>query len=371
MDLGILFSEVLSVTAGVFTTSRIKSAPVLLCQERLAAGKAVAIVANSGCANAYTGDKGLQDAEAMAKRAAACMGCKPEEVLVASTGVTGKTLPMNLIRPGISQVVLTIEGGHDMARAIMTTDTRPKEVGVSVRFGDVSFTVGGIAKGAGMIHPNMATMFGFLTTDAAVGLEFLRGAIRRAADVTFNMISVDGDMSPSDTVVIMANGLAKNKVITDVDSPLAEVFERALTQACLFLAKSIARDGEGATRLIEATVEGAATESDARLAARSIVSSSLVKTAIYGGDPNWGRIVAAVGRSGADVKESKIDVEIGQVKVLKSGYPLDFNEADVIAVFRESEVPIKVNLNLGAESATAWGCDLTPEYVKINSEYMT
>ena len=214
-------------------------------------------------------------------------------------------------------------------------------------------------------------MFAFLTTDAKVGVEFLRGAIRRAADLTFNMISVDGDMSPSDTVTIMANGLAKNEAITAEDNPLAEVFELALTQVCLYLAKSIARDGEGATRLIEATVEGAASESDARLAARAIVGSSLVKTAVYGGDPNWGRIVAAVGRSGADVAESKIDVEIGQVKVLKGGLPLDFNEADVIAVFRESEVPIKVNLNLGEESATAWGCDLTPEYVKINSEYMT
>lgn len=371
LDLGLLFSEVQSVAAGVFTTARIKAAAVVLCQERLAAGKAVAILVNSGCANAYTGEQGLLDAKAMAKRAAACMGCKPEEVLVASTGVTGKPLPMNLIRPGINQVVLTIAGGHDMARAIMTTDTRPKEVAAAVRFGDVSFTIGGIAKGAGMIHPNMATMFAFLTTDAKVGLEFLQGAIRRAADVTFNMISVDGDMSPSDTVVILANGLAKNNVITGEDSPLADVFELALTQVCLYLAKSIARDGEGATRLIEATVAGAATESDARLAARAIVGSSLVKTAVYGGDPNWGRIVAAVGRSGADVKESNIDVEIGPVQVLKGGRPLDYNEADVVAVFRESEVPIKVNLNLGEESATAWGCDLTPEYVKINSEYMT
>jgi len=371
LDLGLLYCEVPCVTAGLFTTSRIKSAPVLLCQERLVAGKAVAIVANSGCANAFTGEKGLLDAKAMAKRVATCIACKPDEVLVASTGVTGKHLPMNLIRPGIIQLTLTVSGGHDLARAIMTTDTRPKEVAVAVRFGAVSFTIGGIAKGSGMIHPNMATMFGFLTTDAKVGLEYLRGAIRRAADVTFNMISVDGDMSPSDTVIIMANGLAKNEVITDEDSPLAEVFELALTQVCLYLAKSIARDGEGATRLIEATVEGALTVSDARLAARSIVGSSLVKTAVYGGDPNWGRIVAAVGGSGAEVKEANIDVEIGQVKVLKSGRSLVFNEADVIAVFRESEVPIKVNLNLGEESATAWGCDLTPEYVKINSEYMT
>ena len=370
LDLAILYSEVPAVAAGVFTTARIKAAAVTLCQERLASGRASAIIANSGCANAYTGEQGIIDAKGMAKRAAACMGVKQEEILVASTGVTGKPLPMHLIRPGINMVTLTRHGGHDMARAIMTTDTRPKEVAAAVHYGDVRFTIGGIAKGAGMIHPNMATMFGFISTDAAVELEFLRGCLKRAADVTFNMISVDGDMSPSDTVIVMANGLAKNKVITD-GSPLAEVFELALTQICLVLAKSIARDGEGATRLIEATVEGAASESDARLAARAIVSSSLVKTAVYGGDPNWGRIVAAVGRSGAEVQESKIDLEIGNVKVLKDGRPLDYNEADVIAVFRESEVPLKVFLNLGMETATAWGCDLTPEYVKINSEYMT
>lgn len=370
LDLGVLYSEVPSTAAGVFTTARIKAAAVVLCQERLVKGNVVAIVVNSGCANAFTGEQGLLDARSVSRRLAACIGCREEEILVASTGVTGKPLPMNLVRPGLSMVVLSRGGGHDLAKAIMTTDTRPKEVAAVVTHGDTRFTIGGIAKGAGMIHPNMATMFGFITTDAAVELEFLRGVIRRAADVTFNMISVDGDMSPSDTVIVMANGLAKNKVINE-DSPLAEVFELALTQICLFLAKSIARDGEGATRLIEAFVEGAASEPDARLAARSIVSSSLVKTAVYGGDPNWGRIVAAVGRSGSDVQESKMDVDIGPVKVLRAGRPLDFYEADVIAALKESEVLIRVNLNMGTESATAWGCDLTPEYVKINSEYMT
>lgn len=370
LDLGILFSEVPCVAAGVLTTSRIKSAPVLLCQERLSNGRAVAIVANSGCANAYTGEQGITDAAEMAASAAFALGCNPEGVFVASTGVTGQPLPIDLIKAGIRQVALSTEGGHELARAIMTTDTVPKETAVIVRAGGEEFTIGGIAKGSGMIHPDMATMFGFLTTDAAVELAFLRSALRRVADVSFNMISVDGDTSPSDTVLLMANGLAKNKPIS-ADSPLAEVFERALTRVCLYLAKAIARDGEGATRLIEVTVRGAASVSDARLAARTIVGSSLVKTAVYGGDPNWGRIIAALARSGAELVESKIGLDIGKVKVLRDGRPLSFREADVIGVFKDSEVPVRVDLNLGTASATAWGCDLTPEYVKINSQYMT
>ena len=370
LDLGILFSEVPCTTAGVMTTSQIKSAPVILCQERLAGGRAVAIVANSGCANAYTGEPGLANAREMAALTALALGSDPEDVFVASTGVTGQPLPINLIRVGIRQVALSTEGGHELARAIMTTDTVPKETAVIVHSNDNKFVIGGIAKGAGMIHPNLATMLGFLTTDAAVELAFLRSALRRAVDISFNMISVDGDTSPSDTVLLMANGLAKNKAISS-DDPLADIFERALSQACIYLAKAIARDGEGATRLIEVTVHGVTTVTEARLAARTIVNSSLVKTAVYGGDPNWGRIVAALGQSGAEVVESKIDLNIGKVKVLKNGRPLAFREADVIQVFKESEVPIRVNLNLGTASATAWGCDLTPEYVTINSQYMT
>ncbi len=370
LDLGILFSEVPCVAVGVLTTSRIRSAPVVLCQERLARGRAVAIVANSGCANAYTGEQGLADAREMAALAALALGCDAEDVFIASTGVTGQPLPMAQIRAGIRQIALSPEGGHDLARAIMTTDTVPKETAVIARAGDNKFTIGGIAKGAGMIHPNMATMLGFLTTDAAVELAFLRSALRRAVDVSFNMISVDGDTSPSDTVLLMANGLAKNKAITK-DSPLADTFEQALTQVCIYLAKAIAGDGEGSTRLIEVTVDGATTLTEARLAARTIVGSSLVKTAVYGGDPNWGRIIAALGRSGVEVVESKIDLNIGKVKVLKDGRPLAFREADVIRVFKRREVPISVRLNLGSASATAWGCDLTPDYVKINSQYMT
>ena len=370
LDLGILFSEAPCVTAGLFTNSRIKSAPVVLCQERLQEGRALAIIVNSGCANAYTGEQGLADAAEMATLAAEGIGVAPEDILVASTGVTGQPLPMELIRAGVTQVVLSADGGHELARAIMTTDTVPKETAVAVRAGDSEFTIGGVAKGSGMIHPNLATMFCFLTTDAAVELDFLRSALRQAVDVSFNMISVDGDTSPSDMVLIMANGLAGNEPIS-TDSPQADTFQQALDQICIYLAKAIARDGEGATKLIEVTVNGAISVTEARLVARTIVSSSLVKAAVHGADPNWGRIIAAVGRSGVEVVESKIDLYLGNVSVLKGGRPLPFSEPSVVRVLKQSEVPIRLHLNLGTASATAWGCDLSEEYVKINSEYMT
>tara|TARA_B100002003_G_scaffold45136_1_gene40491 strand:- start:860 stop:2080 length:1221 start_codon:yes stop_codon:yes gene_type:complete len=370
LDLGILFSEVSCVTAGVLTTSQIKSAPVMLCQERLVRDTAVAIVANSGCSNVYTGEPGLTDAREMTALTATALGSDPEDILIASTGVTGQRLPIDMIKDGIRQIALSTEGGHELAKAIMTTDTRPKETAVIVRAGDDKFTIGGIAKGSGMIHPNMATMLSFLTTDAAVEPVFLRSALHQAADVSFNMISVDGDTSPSDTVLLLANGLAKNKTIS-ADSPLAQIFEQALTQVCLYLAKTIASDGEGATQLIEATVHGATTMNDARLAAKAIITSSLVKTEVHGKNLSWGRIIAALGRSGAAVVESKIDIAIGKIKVVKAGRPLIFRKADILQVFESKEVPIRVNLNLGTASATAWGCDLTSEYININSQYRT
>lgn len=370
LDLGILFSQTPCVTAGLFTTSRIKAAAVTLSQRRLKAGKALAVVANAGCANAYTGQQGLDDAEKMAAMAARGLGISADDVLVASTGVTGHLLPMEKIEAGLANVVLSADGGHDLARAIMTTDTVPKEAALVVSSGDTKFTIGGIAKGSGMIHPNMATMFCFLTTDAAVELNFLRAALRKSVELSFNMISVDGDTSPSDTVLLMANGQAGNGTITS-GSPQAAVFQQALDLICVHIAKAMARDGEGATRLIEATVSGAASLAEARLAARKIIGSSLVKTAVNGGDPNWGRIVAAVANSGAEVTESKIDISIGKVAVLKGGKPLDFNEDSVIRALKQDEVPISVHLNLGAGSATAWGCDLSEEYVRINGQYMT
>lgn len=370
LDLGILFSEVPCVIAGLLTTNRIQSAHISLCRERFQRGQAVALVANSGCANACTGEQGLADAAEMAALTAAAIGAEPEDVLVASTGTTGQPLPMKLIRAGINQIVLSRDGGHELARAIMTTDTVPKETAVAVRASSSEFTIGGVAKGSGMIHPNMATMFCFLTTDAAVELEFLRTALRQAVDISLNMISVDGDTSPSDTVLIMANGLAGNEPITR-GSPQAATFQQALEQICIYLAKALARDGEGATRLIEVTVNGALTIADARLAVRTIVRSPLVKTAVHGADPNWGRIIVAAGYSGVEVIESKIDLDIGDISLLKRGKPVPYDAQSVVRVFEQSEVLIRLNLNLGTASATAWGCDLSEEYVTINSQYMT
>lgn len=369
LDLGILFSERPCVAAGMFTTNKVKSAPVLLDQRRLQRGRIVALIANSGCANASTGEQGMADAEEMTALAAKAIGAEPDEVLVFSTGVIGKNLPMPRIREAVKDIVLSPEGGHALARAIMTTDTVPKEVAFAVRVGS-GFTIGGIAKGSGMIHPNMATMFCFITTDAAVEPDFLKTALKHAVDASFNLVTVDGDTSPSDSVLVMANGIAGNAPI-QAGTAEARVFSRALDAVCIRLAKEIARDGEGATKLIEVTVEGARTTRDARLAARTVVGSSLVKTAVHGADPNWGRILAAVGRSGARMDEMATDVIIGDVFVLKAGRPQDYDENDVIRVFQQKEVPIRVRLNLGRRSATAWGCDLSKEYVTINSQYMT
>jgi len=370
LDLGILFSEIPCVATALLTTNKIKSAHITLCQERLQKGKMVALIANSGCANACTGEQGLADAAQMAAVTANSLGVLPEDVLMASTGVVGQPLPMKLIEDGIGRIALSSEGGHELARAIMTTDNVPKEAAVKARIGESEIIIGGVAKGSGMIHPNLATMFCFLTTDAAVELDFLKSALRKAVDVSFNMVSVDMDTSPSDMVLLMANGMAGNEPISE-GSQQAETFQQALDQACIYLAKAIARDGEGATKLIEVIVDGALNVAEARLAARTIVSSPLVKTAVHGADPNWGRIIVALGRSGAEVEEAKVNLDIGEVSILKEGHPLPYNESDVIRVFEQSEVPINVHLNLGTASATAWGCDLSEEYVMINSQYMT
>ncbi len=370
LDLGILFSEEPCVATGLFTSNKIRSAPVVLSQERLKNGRAVAVVINSGCANASTGQQGLTDAAQMTALTAKAIGAEPEDILVASTGVIGQPLPMQSIEAGINQITLSGDGGHQLAEAIMTTDTCPKEIAIAVKTDDIEFTIGGVAKGSGMIHPDLATMLCFLTTDAAVDLDFLKSALQQAADVSFNMISVDGDTSPSDTVLLMANGRAKNKPIAP-GNEYAAIFQQALDRVCIHLAKSIARDGEGATKLIEVTVSGAVNTAEARLAARIVVSSPLVKSAVYGNDPNWGRVLAAVGRSGAEVTESKIDLSIGDIPVVKEGTPLPFKKQDVVQVLKKGEVPITVNLNLGTASATAWGCDLSEEYVTINSQYTT
>jgi glutamate N-acetyltransferase/amino-acid N-acetyltransferase len=365
LDLAVLCSEKPCVTAGVFTTTAIKSAPVILSQKHLKNSSAQAVVVNSGCANACTGDSGMADALDMAKSVAGKLGLSTDDVLVASTGVIGVALPMERVRAGIRKIVLTKEGGHELAKAMTTTDTFPKEIAVSVDSKPGKFIIGGVAKGAGMIHPDMATMLCFLTTDAAVEARFLQSALNKAVEASFNMVTVDGDTSPSDTVVILANGLAGTETINRRNG---ELFQKALDEVCLYLSKCVARDGEGATKLIEVAVNGAFSEKQARLAARTIVNSPLFKAAMYGNDPNWGRIVAALGRSGAEVNEKKLDVYLNDVCVMKQGSPVPFDRQKLSDSLGK-EVSVRLNLNLGHGKAVAWGCDLSEEYVTINSAY--
>ncbi|NQT49054.1 MAG: bifunctional glutamate N-acetyltransferase/amino-acid acetyltransferase ArgJ, partial [Chloroflexi bacterium] len=368
--LGLLCSEARCVAAGVFTTNKVKAAPVLLCQERLAKARARALVVNAGCANACTGEQGMADAIEMAELAAAKLGIDEEEILASSTGVIGMPLPMERIRNAVGKIVLSQQGGHDLARAMMTTDTFPKERAVSVELGNRVITVAGVAKGSGMIYPDMATMLAFITTDATLDASLARTALRQAVDESFNMIAVDNDTSTNDTVLLLANGLAANEPL-QLGSAEANLFQEALGDVCLYLAKCIARDGEGATKLVEVHVEGALTLKEARLAARTVATSSLVKAALHGNNPNWGRIVAALGRSGAEMDLSKVSLYLKELCLLKNGCPEPFNGEEAKDILDSVEVHIRVCLNLGKESATAWGCDLSEEYVSINADYVT
>jgi glutamate N-acetyltransferase/amino-acid N-acetyltransferase len=366
LDLGLLCSEKPCVAAGVFTTSSIKSAPVLVSKKHLKYGKARAVVVNSGCANACTGDSGMADALEMTKLAADKLGLATRDVLVASTGVIGVPLPMDKIRAGVRRILPTKDGGHELVLAMMTTDTFAKEIAVEVKSKAGKFTIGGVAKGAGMIHPDMATLLSFLTTDAVVDAHFLRSALQKAVAGSFNMVTVDGDTSPSDTVLILANGSAGT---TPIKRDNGEIFQQALDEVCLYLAKCIVKDGEGATKSIEIAVEGAVSDEQARLAARTIAGSSLFRAAMYGNDPNWGRIVAAAGRSGARVNEKKLEVYLNTVCVMKEGAPVCFNEQKMRQSLAGKEVTVRLCLNLGTGKAVAWGCDLSEEYVTINSAY--
>ncbi len=370
LDLGLLFAAAPCVAAGVFTTSTIKSPSVTVTQEHLAAGQVRGLVVNAGIANTCVGDQGYKDAKAMSTLAARKLGVRPEEVLVCSTGIIGIELPMSLLRTGIPKIELSADGGHALARAMMTTDTRPKEVAVTFQAGGRQVSLGGVAKGAGMIHPNMATMLSFVTTNAAVTQDFLRTALKDVADTSFNMLTVDGDTSTNDTLLVLANGLAGNRAIA-AGSPDAAIFQEALLQVCVALTREMARDGEGASRLIVVEVAGARDMADARRAARTIASSSLVKATVYGSDPNWGRVLAALGRSGAAADEDKIDLFVNGVCIVEAGKPIPFHKNAVVALMRGPEVTFRLQLNLGEGQATAWGCDLTEQYVIINSAYTT
>jgi glutamate N-acetyltransferase/amino-acid N-acetyltransferase len=369
VDLGILFSKSLCSAAGLFTTNLIKSASVLHSQKIINVGKAQAIIANSGCANACTGMRGMVDIKEMAKLTAAKCSIQVNKVIVANTGVIGINLPMDKVRKGIKDIDLTAYGGKDFARAIMTTDTFEKEIAVNVKDDNGKYTIAGTAKGAGMIHPDMATMLCFLTTDANINQNFLQVTLKNIVDDTFNMISVDGDTSTNDMIIILSNGLAGNSVISNKNGG---TFKEALLEVCKYLAKAVVRDGEGATKLIEVLVECARNKNDARLIARAITSSSLVKTAIYGNDPNWGRILAAAGRSGARIVENKLILYLNNQCVFKQGKPQDFDEEKLRTnMMEESVINIALHVNNGREKATAWGCDLSKEYVTINSAYTT
>jgi len=365
-DLGILYSEVPCTVAARFTKNRIKAAPVQWCQKLVASGKAQAVIINAGCANACTGAQGIKDAKAMAQAAARKLDVSDDSVLVASTGVIGKKLPIDLIEVGAMKMKLSATGGHELARAIMTTDTHPKEIAIACK--EYGFTVAGIAKGAGMIHPDMATMLSFLTTDAKIDARLLDRLLGEAVDASLNMITVDGDTSTNDTVLILANGAGG---AVKAGTKAAEAFAAALSKVCIYLARSIAADGEGATWLIEVTVEGAKSLADARIAARTIVGSPLVKTAVHGRDPNWGRIIAALGRSGAEFNPKKVDLYLDKIQLMSAGEPVPFDKKKASAAMGKDEVKVRVALNGGKHSARAWGCDLSAEYVAINSEYTT
>lgn len=371
-DLALLYSEKPASVAGVFTQNKVKAAPVVLTRERVKGGRARAVVINSGNANACTGARGMEDARRMTAEVSKLLDIPEDGVLVSSTGVIGQPLPMDKIIPGIGRAVaeLSSGGGRDAAEAIMTTDTVTKEAAVSLELGGISVTVGGMAKGSGMIHPNMATMLAFITTDAAVSPGALHPALRYAVDRSFNMITVDGDTSTNDMVLVMANGAAGGREINEGDKEFP-VFREALLQVCTRLAVMIARDGEGATKLLEVKVINAPTEKDARLAARAVAASSLVKSAVFGEDANWGRILCAIGYSGADFDPGKIDIFIGDEQVARDGGALDFSEEKAAEILSAGHVTVLVDMKAGQYGATAWGCDLTYDYVKINASYRT
>ncbi len=371
-DLTVLYSQAPCSAAGVFTRNKVQAAPIAVNLRHLRDSKGVAhgVVVNSGNANACTARQGEENAEEMARLVAERFGCRPEQVLVASTGVIGVQMPMEKVRKGIREVEISPDGGTEAARGIMTTDLYRKELSVAFDLCGVRVTVGGMAKGSGMIHPNMGTMLAFFTTDAVIDPAFLQKLLVAVTDRTFNMVTVDGDTSTNDTAIVLANGAARNEPIRE-GTPAAREFEAAFYAVASHLAQAIARDGEGASKFIEVKVNGAASEADAKLAARAIAGSSLIKAAVYGSDPNWGRILCAAGYSGADVDSGKADVTVGGVSLMRDGEILKFDKEEASAAMKGEEVEIVVDLHLGDGEATAWGCDLTEQYVKINAEYTT
>lgn len=372
-DLGAIVCEVPATAAAVYTLNLVQAAPLQVTKESIGVdGRLRAVVVNSGNANACTGKQGEEDAYAMRDAAAEALGVPAHYVAVASTGVIGETMPMDKVKQGIRQLPgqISREGADDFNQAILTTDLVEKTVCVSLTVDGRTVHIAGAAKGSGMIHPNMATMLGFITTDASVGAADLQGLLSRTTDETFNMVTVDGDTSTNDMVVVMASGLAHEEPLhpghADWDS-----FAEAFRYVAESLAKAIARDGEGATKLVQVDVRGAVSDDSARAIAKTVIGSSLVKSAIFGADANWGRIIAAVGRAGQPIDPQTVDIRIGDIVVLQQSRPVPFDEELALEYLKGQTVEIEVDLHQASGVATAWGCDLTYDYVRINAAYRT
>jgi len=376
-DMALIYSQVPCVSAGTFTTNVVKAAPVKWDRQIVDSGAGVqAVVVNSGIANACTGEEGMGYCKETAEAAAKALNIDAAGVLVGSTGVIGMQLPMQKLVDGIQVLAGKkaegLQSGHDAALAIMTTDTVEKEMAVEIEIGGKTVTIGGMSKGSGMIHPNMCTMLAFITTDAAITKEALQKALSEDVEDTYNMISVDGDTSTNDTCLVLCNGLAENPVITEEDEDGKE-FKAALAYVMEYLAKQIAGDGEGCTRLFEVTCNGAATKEDAKIISKSVVCSTLTKAAVFGKDANWGRILCAMGYSGVTFDPEKVDIvlesEEGSLAIVKDGIATDYSEEKATQILSANPVKAILDIHAGEEKATAWGCDLTYEYVTINADY--
>ena len=372
LDVAVVYTKTQAVVAGTFTQNKVAAAPVYVSKEVVATGTAHAIVANAGCANACTGQQGLDDAHKMAQIAADELGVNANDVIVGSTGVIGVNLPMDKLEAGIKDAVanLSVDGSDNAGRAIITTDTHSKSVTCEFELSGKTVRMGAIAKGSGMIRPNMATMLCYITTDIAIDQALLQKAVSGCVEKSFNMISVDGDMSTNDMVIVLANGEANNAKITEENADYQIFFDK-LMMLCTELAKQIAADGEGASKFLTINVKGAKSFADAKTVGMAIANSPLVKTAFFGEDPNWGRVICAVGYSGADMVPEKTVVKFGGITIFANGTGATYDEKALAHVMKQKDIVIDIELNMGQEDATVWSCDLSYEYVKINGEYHT
>ena len=372
-DMTLIVTDAPASAAGVFTKNSVTAAPVLVCREHLNDGQAQAVIVNSGNANACTGEVGMANARRMAATTAEQLGIDTDLVLVSSTGVIGQQLPMDKIENGIQAAAsaLSTEGGSDAAEGIMTTDTHPKSFAVEVEIDGVPVRIAGIAKGSGMIAPNMATMLSYLTTDARINAETLQSALNRVIDDTYNLLTIDTDRSTNDTVIILATGRAGNANIVDANGENYEAFCDGLLFVCTELVKMLARDGEGATKLVEVVVKHAANRDDAEKAARAVAESPLVKTAVFANDANWGRIMMAIGKSGAEFDPYQVDVWLADYRLVKDGMDAGYDEDKATALFAQDPVRITIDLGAGDAEITMWTCDYSYDYIRINADYRT